>query len=305
MEELRQTGVAPDSAVIDSLLAGADRILALLDDVERSNELDVGDFVRRLRQCLAKPPATEAARRVEPDSPDTRRVPEAVDVGTPPSSVPSAPSAPAAPMAAPATFGGDAPRGPDRTATLRIPVPLVDRLMTLAGELVLVRNQALRSIDAGEAAIRPVLQRLDALTSQLHGAVTQTRMQPVGNLFAKFPRTVRDLARQMGKTIGLEVDGTEVELDKSVLELLSDPLTHLIRNCCDHGLESPAERAMAGVPALAEKHRTPVGVCGNIDHRHGSVARGDRVHGAASRRCGRFGDSPRPHDAAAGSRPTG
>ena len=151
--------------------------------------------------------------------------------------------------AAPATSAVAAPRGPDRAATVRIPVPLVDRLMTLAGELVLVRNQALRSIDAGEAAIRPVLQRLDALTSQLQGAVTQTRMQPVGNLFAKFPRTVRDLARQMGKTIGLEVNGTEVELDKSVLELLSDPLTHLIRNCCDHGLESPDERARAGKPA--------------------------------------------------------
>ncbi len=148
-----------------------------------------------------------------------------------------------------AATGAAATRTPDRAATVRIPVPLVDRLMTLAGELVLVRNQALRSIDAGEAEIRPVLQRLDALTSQLQGAVTQTRMQPVGNLFAKFPRTVRDLARQMGKTISLEVNGTEVELDKSVLELLSDPLTHLIRNCCDHGLESPDERARAGKPA--------------------------------------------------------
>ena len=97
--------------------------------------------------------------------------------------------------------------------------------------------------------MRPVLQRLDALTSQLQGAVTQTRMQPVGNLFARFPRTVRDLARQMGKKIELEVSGTEVELDKSVLELLSDPLTHLIRNCCDHGMESPDDRARAGKPA--------------------------------------------------------
>ena len=122
--------------------------------------------------------------------------------------------------------------------------------MTLAGELVLVRNQALRSIEAGDAAMRPVLQRLDALTSQLHGAVTQTRMQPVGNLFARFPRTVRDLARQLGKAIELEVSGTEVELDKSVLELLSDPLNHLIRNCCDHGLEPPDERTQAGKPAL-------------------------------------------------------
>ena len=133
--------------------------------------------------------------------------------------------------------------------------------MTLAGELVLVRNQALRSIEAGDAAMRPVLQRLDALTSQLHGAVTQTRMQPVGNLFARFPRTVRDLARQLGKAIELEVSGTEVELDKSVLELLSDPLNHLIRNCCDHGLESPDERTQAGKPAAraGATEREPAG----------------------------------------------
>ncbi|MCU0873473.1 MAG: chemotaxis protein CheW [Pirellulaceae bacterium] len=224
LEELRQTGTAPDSGVVDALLAGTDRILALVDDAERSNEADVGDLVQRLRHCLARPQAAEPATAVPPSNS-------------------------AAPVAASVPPGVAAPSGSDRAATVRIPVPLVDRLMTLAGELVLVRNQALRSIDAGQAAIRPVLQRLDALTSQLQGAVTQTRMQPVGNLFAKFPRTVRDLARQMGKAIGLEVNGTEVELDKSVLELLSDPLTHLIRNCCDHGLESPDERTRAGKPA--------------------------------------------------------
>jgi two-component system chemotaxis sensor kinase CheA len=248
LEEPRQTGIAPDSAVIDVLLAGTDRILTLVDDAERSNEANVGNLVQRLRQCLAQPPAAEPTSTAEssPSAAVSARAP--ADAGPPPSATPAAGVA-AAPAAASAAAGGDAPRGPDRAATVRIPVPLVDRLMTLAGELVLVRNQALRSIDAGEAAIRPVLQRLDALTSQLQGAVTQTRMQPVGNLFAKFPRTVRDLARQMGKTIELEVSGTEVEMDKSVLELLSDPLTHLIRNCCDHGLESPAERAQAGKPA--------------------------------------------------------
>jgi len=90
------------------------------------------------------------------------------------------------------------------------------------------------------------------VTSELQGAVTQTRMQPVGNLFAKFPRLVRDLARQLDKTIELEVSGTEVELDKSVLELLSDPLTHLVRNCCDHGIELPAERQRSGKPPIGK-----------------------------------------------------
>jgi two-component system chemotaxis sensor kinase CheA len=110
----------------------------------------------------------------------------------------------------------------------------------------------MRLIDGGAAAMQPVLQRLDAVTSELQGAVTQTRMQPVGNLFAKFPRLVRDLARQLDKTIELEVSGTEVELDKSVLELLSDPLTHLVRNCCDHGIELPAERQRSGKPPIGK-----------------------------------------------------
>jgi two-component system, chemotaxis family, sensor kinase CheA len=231
LELLPRTGAGLDAAVVDTLLAGTDRIQALVDDAQRSNQADVDDIMQRLGQCLAEPaPAVADRPSVEPASPP-----------------PSSPSAVTA--VGSTTSGGEPSTGPDRSATVRIAVPLVDRLMTLAGELVLVRNQALRSIESGDAAIRPVLQRLDALTSQLQGAVTQTRMQPVGNLFARFPRTVRDMARQMGKSIELEMGGTEVELDKSVLELLSDPLTHLIRNCCDHGLETAEQRVRAGKQA--------------------------------------------------------
>ena len=231
LELLPQTGTGIDAAVVDTLLAGTDRIQSLVDDSQRSNEADVSEIMQRLQQCLVEPtppgtdrPSVQAATR------QTLSKPAVAALGS-------------------AKPGGEPTTGPDRSASVRISVPLVDRLMTLAGELVLVRNQALRSVEAGEAAMRPVLQRLDALTSQLQGAVTQTRMQPVGNLFARFPRTVRDMARQMGKSIELEMGGTEVELDKSVLELLSDPLTHLIRNCCDHGLETAEQRVRAGKPA--------------------------------------------------------
>ena len=163
---------------------------------------------------------------------------------------------PSAPPAAIASGERSCIPAAERAASLRVPVPLVDRLMTLAGELVLARNQALRSIDGGTAAMRPVLQKLDAVTSELQGAVTQTRMQPVGNLFAKFPRLVRDLARQLNKQIELEMSGTEVELDKSVLEQLSDPLTHLVRNACDHGIETPAERQQRRQAADSAKSRS-------------------------------------------------
>jgi two-component system chemotaxis sensor kinase CheA len=141
------------------------------------------------------------------------------------------------------------------TSTIRIPVALVDQLMTLAGELVLVRNQATRVLnehhtqDDLDTLFRPIVQRLDLVTGGMQEAVIRMRMQPVGILFNKFPRLVRDLARQLDKQIELTIQGTEVELDKTILEALSDPLTHLIRNCCDHGIEPPGVRVAAGKPA--------------------------------------------------------
>jgi two-component system chemotaxis sensor kinase CheA len=141
---------------------------------------------------------------------------------------------------------------PSETPTLRINVALLDRLMNLAGELVLVRNQALQAIDPTTSGVSPatrrILQRLNAVTSDLQETVLRTRMQPIGNVFNKFPRLIRDLARSLGKEVDLVLEGQEVELDKSILEMLSDPLTHLIRNCCDHGIESPAERRLANKP---------------------------------------------------------
>jgi two-component system chemotaxis sensor kinase CheA len=224
LERLR--GQDPSSispVLIDTLLAAIDRAMALIDDVAHSNDADIAELLQRLNSSAKS------------------------GAGGPPSA--SAPAFPAAPLPSLITTPGEAtPPSAERASSLRVSVSLVDRLMTLAGELVLARNQALRSIDAGAAAMRPVLQKLDAVTSELQGAVTQTRMQPVGNLFARFPRLVRDLTRQLTKQITLETSGTEVELDKSVLEQLSDPLTHLVRNSCDHGIESPEERRQAGKP---------------------------------------------------------
>ena len=96
------------------------------------------------------------------------------------------------------------------------------------------------------------MQRLDAVTSALQETVLRTRMQPVGNLFGKFPRVVRDLGRQLGKQVEITVVGREVELDKTILEQLSDPLTHLVRNSVDHGIETPAERVAKGKPATGQ-----------------------------------------------------
>lgn len=134
--------------------------------------------------------------------------------------------------------------------TIRLNVTVLDSLMTLAGELVLSRNQLNESLTRKhERGIRSSAQRISLVTSELQEVVTMTRMQPVGSLFGKFPRLVRDLARDLGKEVQLKLSGGEVEIDKTILEGLSDPLTHMVRNAVDHGVEMPAERLSAGKPA--------------------------------------------------------
>ena len=135
--------------------------------------------------------------------------------------------------------------------TIRLNVTLLDSLMTLAGELVLSRNQLNESLARqDDRGIRSGAQRVSLVTSELQEVVTQTRMQPVGNLFSKFPRLVRDLVRDLGKDAQLKLEGGEVEIDKTILEGLSDPLTHMVRNSVDHGIEPPADRIAAGKPAM-------------------------------------------------------
>jgi len=164
------------------------------------------------------------------------RAPQAEVVSPPPSPVPVV-----------------APREKDREAgsaaegTLRVSVELLESLMNLAGELVLSRNQ-LRSV-LNQSACRGVMasfQRINLVTSELQDAIMHTRMQPIGNVLGKFPRVVRDMAHAMKKDIQLDIRGKDVGLDKSLIEGLSDPLTHMVRNAADHGIESVEERLRAG-----------------------------------------------------------
>lgn len=166
-----------------------------------------------------------------------------------PKTVEPEPEAPATEDAEPPAIAQAEPTGKpeaERPSSVRISVQILDRLMNLAGELVLVRNQAMQATDPADSQMRQIVQRLNGVTTDVQQVVMLTRMQPVGNLFSKFPRLVRDVSRKLGKQIELTTRGTEVELDKAILEELADPLTHLIRNCCDHGIETPAERIAAG-----------------------------------------------------------
>lgn len=131
--------------------------------------------------------------------------------------------------------------------SLRVHVRLLDSLMNLAGELVLGRNQLLQAIALKDLhSVDASGQRLDLITSELQEAIMMTRMQPIGNILNKFPRVVRDLARSLGKEVTLSIEGEGVELDKTILEAINDPLTHLVRNAVDHGIEMPAKRSKAG-----------------------------------------------------------
>jgi two-component system chemotaxis sensor kinase CheA len=119
--------------------------------------------------------------------------------------------------------------------------------MNLVGELVLARNQILQfNAQLEDNTLNATSQRLNLITTELQEGVMKTRMQPIGVLWNKLPRVVRDLAQSFGKQIQLEMDGADTELDKTIIEAIKDPLTHLVRNCCDHGIEKSEKRAAKG-----------------------------------------------------------
>jgi two-component system chemotaxis sensor kinase CheA len=135
-------------------------------------------------------------------------------------------------------------------SNIRVGVGLLDKLMDLVGELVLTRNQILQyNTEREDAALNATSQRLNLITTELQEGVMKTRMQPIGVVWNKLPRVVRDLSVALGKHIQLEMDGAETELDRTIIEAIKDPLMHLVRNSCDHGIETPEVRLAAGKPA--------------------------------------------------------
>jgi two-component system chemotaxis sensor kinase CheA len=153
--------------------------------------------------------------------------------------------------AAPAAEAGKPAESSGGTSTsgIRVDVGLLDRLMNLVGELVLARNQILQfSATLESATLTGSTQRLNLITTELQEGVMKTRMQPIGNVWSKFPRIVRDLSQICGKKIRVEMEGRETELDKTIIEAIKDPLTHIIRNSVDHGIETAEKRKAAGKP---------------------------------------------------------
>lgn len=153
-----------------------------------------------------------------------------------------APAAPVAATVAEAKAIATAPR------TIRLSVELLDRLMSGVSDMVLARNELARRLreTSGDVAVDGAFERLSSIIAEMRDAITRTRMQRIENLFVALPRMVRDLSAELGKQVLVDIDGGDVELDREMIEMIRDPLTHIIRNSVDHGIETPAERLKAG-----------------------------------------------------------
>jgi two-component system, chemotaxis family, sensor kinase CheA len=244
---LRDGRLTVSSELISGLLHLMDGLRAILSLIEetggegtRSGDED-GDLIAELALLNGEMPPTQIEPELLHAVVDTDEI---VVVAT---SVKEVLKVPGAPSTSPSAVSSER-NGAGSDKTLRIDVDVLNRMMNLVGELVLTRNQMLQS-DMAAANFPELARRLDNVTADLRETVMQARMQPVGNLFGKFPRMVRDLARTCGRDVRIEFTGQETGLDKSLLEAIKDPLTHAVRNAVDHGIESPTDRVLAGKSA--------------------------------------------------------
>ncbi|WP_122818434.1 chemotaxis protein CheA [Nocardioides pantholopis] len=243
LARLRDGQMSMTHGTTDTLLAMVDVVRELLASIETGGtegDVDVAAVVARISATLDGEPAPaepEPAPAPEP-APQPEQAPEPTPIPEP-APVPELAATP------------ETPRRNAADASVRVDVDLLDALMRLVGELVLTRNQIVRQ--AGEQAAAPEMasaaQRLNLIASELQEGVMRTRMQPIDHLWSKLPRVVRDLGSALEKSVMLVMEGQDTELDRSLLESVKDPLTHLVRNAVDHGLEVPAERVAAGKPA--------------------------------------------------------
>jgi two-component system chemotaxis sensor kinase CheA len=271
--------VTPDA--IDVIMAAVDRIKAILVSLEQTGaEPDAGDteLIARLEaaaevqreiptadlrtpatdepaaliipQAEPAPEGAEDAGALRPGEVSLADLEAAFAAAEAPVFAP-APNEASAPVAVAVTTAAQAKPPEAPQATVRVGLDVLEGMMTLVSELVLTRNQLLQvNRVRGDTSFSAPLQRLSSITGELQQTVTKTRMQPIGSAWSKLPRLVRELSRELGKPIDLVMEGEAVEVDRQVLELIKDPLTHMVRNSADHGLESPEAREAAGKPRL-------------------------------------------------------
>ncbi|MEX6667085.1 chemotaxis protein CheA [Pseudomonas sp. W2-17] len=203
-----------------------------------------GKFEPAVAAAAAAPAAPAAAAPAKKPEPAKAEPAKATPAAAAPAK--AAPAAAPAPARAAAPAPSEKPPSEAET-TVRVDTARLDEIMNMVGELVLVRNRLVRlGANSADEAMSKAVSNLDVVTADLQTAVMKTRMQPIKKVFGRFPRLVRDLARQLKKEISLELVGEETDLDKNLVEALADPLVHLVRNAVDHGIESPEEREASG-----------------------------------------------------------
>lgn len=276
LDALRERKIALDKGLITTLLEMNDAIRSLLGTIQETGaDVRGGDFgplVSRLHACLEG--AAEGGAPVEPSSEDlepqqtqsaaseeatdeSESIPEP-ELPSEPTGQPGTASAPTpestptkpSPKAAGDT-GAQAAKSASESS-IRLRVEQLDALMNLAGELVLARNQVVqKSSEVEDSAAHATAQRLSRITTELQEGIMKIRMQPIGTLWSKLPRVVRGMSMQLQKEVELKMLGSETEVDKTLLEAIKDPLTHLVRNSLDHGIEAPEQREAVGKPRMA------------------------------------------------------
>ena len=213
---------APDAALVSAVLAVIDRIGEMIASIDAGNGVPDGDDTDLIN---ALKPGAEGP-------------------------VQAAAAAVAEVKAQAATVGGAAPR------TIRLSVELLDRVMSGVSDMVLARNELARRLRETEAdvTVDGAFERLSGIIAEMRDAITRTRMQRIENLFVALPRMVRDLCSELGKQVLVDIEGGDVELDREMIEMIRDPLTHIIRNACDHGIEAPGDRLKSGKREIGMLH---------------------------------------------------
>src|SRR3982751_2318806 len=210
LADVRAGRRVPDGALVSAVLAIIDRISEMVSAIEAGEDMPSGDD-NHLIDALA--PGAEGAA--------TPLVTTAADAGTKASAAPR---------------------------TIRLSVELLDRVMSTVSDMVLARNELARRLreSANDVPVDGAFERWSSISAEMRDASTRTRMQRIENLFVGLPRMVRDLSADLGKQVLVDIEGGDVELDREMIEMIRDPLTHIIRNAVDHGIELPAERLKAG-----------------------------------------------------------
>ncbi|NPA40075.1 MAG: hybrid sensor histidine kinase/response regulator [Thermodesulfobacteria bacterium] len=278
LAKVRDGLVEPSEEIIDILLKAVDWIKYIVNYIEQHKEepvedqileflVELSNFKERLgreaekkaeeKPAEAKPEEKPAEEKKEEAKPEEKPAEEKKEEAKPEEKPAEEKKKEAKPEEKKETKPAPQPKKKDHAVPtptidltethIKVDVKLLDQLMNLAGELVLARNRVVQLAQKimDEELTRSV-QALSMITTEMQETIMKTRMQPIGMVFNKFPRIVRDLAKALGKKVNLHLEGTETELDKSIIEAIKDPLTHLVRNAIDHGIEPPEERVQVG-----------------------------------------------------------